>query len=156
MVKPNSNSGAIWAQYVSDCPLSFPSILRQRQCKRGHIFPPLPLTSQSPPLALVLLQLWGILGKYFPEISLEKRELPVGPHCLCHCWRPLGKCSDISAMAAVDRPEGNKIHRALLRWPIQHNFSFLWEGSQPASCSPGHPLVDLEGTFLDLNEGSLY
>lgn len=69
-------------QYNSVCHLSFPPLLRWWECKRGHIFPPLPLANQGPLLALLLEQIWGKLGKYFQEISLEIGEVPVGPHCL--------------------------------------------------------------------------
>lgn len=154
-MKTNWNSEIFWwPQYIWDCFLSFPPFLRWWQCKMRNIFCPLKLASWGSALGTALGDRNEII---FSWNSLEGRELSVFYSLSrCHRWPPLRKHPDTSTMAVVEWPEGNKISSALLSWPLWHDFLVLWEGCQPASCSLCHPPVDLEGTFLDLNEGSIY
>ena len=153
MVKTNSET--FCAQSTRHCPLSFPPFLRWWQCKR-KVSLSLAFANQDPPLALHLVRLWGILGKYYYDISLESRELLSLLTALVSSLTSFKKVFQYFHNGCGILTWRKKIPRALLKWPIQHNFPPLWEGSQPVSCSPGHPLVDLEGTFLELNQGSVY
>lgn len=96
-------------------------------------------------------------GKYFHEISSESKGLPVGPCCLCVVADLLwGSVLAFPQWLRYTDLKGIKFLEPCSDGKLDSTFSLLWEGSQPSSCSLGHLGANLEGTFQDLSESSLY